>query len=607
MSAALPRWAAAVGLEPSLLVVGGASLDVLHVRGRPTPSAGGAGLYTGLAAVRAGAGVTMLAPRPEPMPDTLAPAARRLRWVGPAVPPEELPRFEIAYAPDGSVARFESAMGAEPGLRPSLLDGLGPLPPLAFCVPFLDAALQLAFVEDLGRRGCLTAANTYSCAAREHPETVRRTAAAADVFFCNAAEAALLFGSADDVPCRPGALVFVTRGADGATVVQGRHRTDLPAPAADALDPTGAGDTFCGTTLARLLAGAHPVEAARAGIAAASEMVGAVGPARLLEPAASPAPDPDALARVDDARVAALASLIGGLDEAVPFDFTGPVLPDDGDPAALDWFFAATLQQYGFWSRADGHHGGPTYATIGGRRLKGSDYLWAAYLRWRHDDPGGLSPESQAEATPASYTARLADDGGTTPLPALESHASLAADYGRTMTALGTSPAAMVHAANRSERPLAALLSMLDHVGGYREDPLRKKSALLAIILRQRPERWLRDVPGDDAPPIVDYHVQRTCLRTGAVVPAPALEEALVERRVVGAAEEAAVRRSAYRAVTRLVEISGKPMGAVDWFLFQMRHRCPEMSDPDCAACPAAPACARRVDLFQPVYRTTAY
>jgi hypothetical protein len=48
-------------------------------------------------------------------------------------------------------------------------------------------------------------------------------------------------------------------------------------------------------------------------------------------------------------------------------------------------------------------------------------------------------------------------------------------------------------------------------------------------------------------------------------------------------------------------------MGAVDWFLFQMRHRCPEMSEPQCAECPADPACAKSTGLFQPVFRTTAY
>ena len=48
-------------------------------------------------------------------------------------------------------------------------------------------------------------------------------------------------------------------------------------------------------------------------------------------------------------------------------------------------------------------------------------------------------------------------------------------------------------------------------------------------------------------------------------------------------------------------------MGAVDWFLFQMRHRCPEVTTPVCADCPANPQCSHLVHLFQPVRRTTFY
>jgi len=76
---------------------------------------------------------------------------------------------------------------------------------------------------------------------------------------------------------------------------------------------------------------------------------------------------------------------------------------------------------------------------------------------------------------------------------------------------------------------------------------------------------------------------------------------------VLHADEEEAIRRATFAAVQRLSEVSGRGMGAVDWFLFQMRHRCPEMTAPECAACPALGACAQRVELFQPVLRTTAY
>jgi len=53
--------------------------------------------------------------------------------------------------------------------------------------------------------------------------------------------------------------------------------------------------------------------------------------------------------------------------------------------------------------------------------------------------------------------------------------------------------------------------------------------------------------------------------------------------------------------------LSGRSMGAVDWFFFGARQRCPEMAEPDCEPCAVNPVCAHRKELFQPVMRTTFY
>jgi hypothetical protein len=201
-----------------------------------------------------------------------------------------------------------------------------------------------------------------------------------------------------------------------------------------------------------------------------------------------------------------------------------------------------------------------------------------------------------------------ADDSGRDPFPDPALCIGLAQAYGRTMAALGCTAGDLVATAASTPWPMRSLLTLLDHVGGYREDPLRKKSALLGVILRQRPERFLPAAPHDDAPPIVDYHVQRSCLRTGMVaIDDDRLRDRVVDRRVLDPDEEWAVRRATFDAVTALRERSGREMGTVDWFLFQMRHRCPEATVPDCGSCPADPACAHRIELFQPVLRTTAY
>jgi sugar/nucleoside kinase (ribokinase family) len=599
------RWIRATA-SPRLLVVGGASLDRIHVDGRPVATPGGAGLYTALAAARAGVEVTMLAPFPDPMPPELAPALDRIRWVGPRVPIDGLPRFEIAYDTDGSVTLFREHLGAEPDMTPGLLDLVDDLPAAAYCVPFMDARLQRSFVDALRERGCLTIAATYGKAARLQTDLTRATLDLADLSFCNAAEAELLFP--DGAEARTGCFRFVTRGRQGASVFQGDHRTDVTGAHADPVDPTGAGDTFCGTTIARILLGDHPVEAARRANAAAAEMVEAVGPTALLRTGPPARPDEDPRVVVDDRAVTAMAGLIAGLSDLQPFPFTGDLFPEVGDPATIEWFTAATLGQFGFWFESGGTWERSMVAPIGGIERKGSDYLWAMYQRWVRSDPDATRPDRLATLSDRAWSVAAADDRGVDPFPESTRYAELTRDHGRTLVELGLEADEIVADAAATERPMRSLLTLLDHIGGYREDPLRKKSALLGVILRQRPERFLPDPGGDDAPPIVDYHVQRSCLRTGLVdVRDGALHDALTGRRVVTADDEWAVRRACATAVDRLCAVSGRDMGTVDWFLFAMRHRCPEASTPVCAECPADPVCGHRTELFQPVLRTTAY
>jgi len=82
-------------------VIGCASLDVLHFGRQTVTSAGGAGLYTALAAHCAGAKAGLFAPLPDPVPDPLKPAVDRLIWRGSTVPLDQLPRLEIAHPGGG--------------------------------------------------------------------------------------------------------------------------------------------------------------------------------------------------------------------------------------------------------------------------------------------------------------------------------------------------------------------------------------------------------------------------------------------------------------------------------------------------------------------------
>jgi hypothetical protein len=258
-------------------------------------------------------------------------------------------------------------------------------------------------------------------------------------------------------------------------------------------------------------------------------------------------------------------------------------------------------------------------ASLDSRSLKGSDYLFAAYRRMIDRDGGFFTPDRQAALTAEELAAVLRADDGSNPIPAFDLHVQLAQSCGRDMLALGWSPQAIVDRANASTLPRQTFLSLLDHIGGYKEDPLRKKAMLLALILEQRPEKFLRaadtprlvgEGPGvrDTEPPVIDYHLMRSCLRTGLVdVIDDDLQRKLVGREELSGEEEWAVRFAAYQAIQRVQSLSGRSMGAVDWFFFNARRRCPEMSEPDCANCAIDAACAHRTELFQPVIRTTFY
>ena len=326
----------------------------------------------------------------------------------------------------------------------------------------------------------------------------------------------------------------------------------------------------------------------------AAEMIGETGPAALLRERRPPRPLPDERVTVNEEQVAQVAALIARSDEADTYPFVDDDLPPTDHPAALDYFFSSTLQQFGFWSHANGRYREPLVATIDGEERKGAFYFFRAWCRWLRDDPESLTPQAQAKLSKSDLLAVLRDDHGNDPVPAIDLHLAMARAYGEDMVALQQTPADILRRANEAADPVSALLCELDRIGGYKEDSLRKKSALLAIILRQRPEAFLLD-KDDDAPPIVDYHVMRSCLRIGLLdVADETLAKKLTERRLLSEADEWAVRSAAFDCVDLLVQKSGKSLGAVDWFLFQARQRCPEMQEPQCASCVVDPLCAHR-------------
>ena len=106
-----------------LLVIGGASYDILHLEDQTVQSIGGVGMYTAMAAQRCGVSASILSHPPDPCPDAFQPIINRLTdWLGPSVSPDQLPHFEISYRA-GKTAYLDVSLRSEADLFPEMLPG----------------------------------------------------------------------------------------------------------------------------------------------------------------------------------------------------------------------------------------------------------------------------------------------------------------------------------------------------------------------------------------------------------------------------------------------------------------------------------------------------
>ncbi len=598
---------------PQLIVAGTPSIDRIEIRGDSHATIGGSGFITALAGRLTGVSVGLIARVPHALPDQIA-AAFRPGGLDPGglVPVKgSLPGFHIVYDHDETATYLDVELGEEPHIRGADVPRrwltadwihVGPLG--------ASAHVQLRFIEELidrGYEGGLSA-GTFIGLAISDPVTVRDLFDTVDVAFMNRDEAALIYPKS--MPSHT--VVCVTAGRAGARRWDGSTWTEHATDAVQAFDPTGAGDAFAGAYLGAMLKGdPSPVIE---GLRIASLIIQGPGAAPLLDQLPTgtdiemDASNPDVhKANIDHERIRAVGSSLRVAAKRSALTFCGSPFPELDDPLALEVLTLATAHQYGFWTGTDHGYGGPMWATIDGVRRKGSDFIWHAFTKAVTADPTMIDADRLA-TEPLLFDEICVDDDGVCPIPDAGSHRVLQQAYGATIGRLG-GIRSVIDRVNASDDPLATLLETLSAIPGYGEDPLAKKANLLALILANRPERFLHlDDPGSIAP-IADYHNIRTLLRTGCVrVVDPDLRQTLEDRSWTDTVGEASIRSAAYEAITALCDASGLNVGEVDGFLFTLgRSLCLETEEPRCGECPVVESCAGNTELFQPIFRTTAY
>ncbi len=280
--------------------------------------------------------------------------------------------------------------------------------------------------------------------------------------------------------------------------------------------------------------------------------------------------------------------------------------PSLNHPQAVNFFFFAIMHDFGFWYGDAMGYVEPLYGKFRGKREKGSELMWKVLLRQLYESGHSFEPEVLANIEPKKLAHYFSDDNGPIPWPDFETRLSMTREYGRWFLRKKASPGALVELANERSASLKSFIEYTTFINGYDQDKFKKRNYLLAMVLANRPEHFLKVNDSENWNPIVDYHLMRVALRLGLIQSEVNLS-VLEERSWCDHVVESEVRQATFGAMQQLIKESGKNMSFVDFVMWSARKYCPEMTEPDCSRCIFNDVCAKRTKLFQPVIRTTAY
>ncbi|MGB0639253.1 MAG: carbohydrate kinase family protein [Myxococcota bacterium] len=597
---------------PDIVFIGSPTLDTVVRRGRAKEATAGAAFISALAArwIGATAGIVARVPRRLPEEAAMVFGDGGLHRGGLTPTEGQLPGFRIEYDDEDRATYSLVDVGMEKDLCADDIPeswltahtdwihiaGVG-----------LSASQQLRILYGIRQRAPewegILSAGTCRAMIEEDRESTLALLMASQFFFLNEEEFDLLCpaGLPEDFE----GTILVTRGPQGVEVLGREFVGRYPTEDIQIIDPTGAGDAFCGGFIGGFFA--DPEAPVQRGIDAAALVLSDFGAAALSK---SIAMKVGARAAPFTAHIKTISESIQADIQSSTFDFTAkPHLPV-GHPHALEMLCISTMHQFGFWY-GDTAQGWiePMYAELDGVRYKGSDFIWAAFARAAKTDPTLLSLDRMTNEKDLLLEICKADDGQC-PLPEPELYRKIHQTHGWVMRSKWPGGyAELVAHANQSDTPVATLVENLSNLPGYMSDPLRKKANLLAIILANRPEHFLQATDIHHVEPIVDYHMMRVSLRTGCVqILDPDLERRNKSRLWIDAPEEYEIRHATSQAIASLVKQTSSTVAAIDGLFFKVgRTWCLETEDPKCEECPLTEACQRNKRLFQPVFRTTDY
>jgi hypothetical protein len=319
------------------------------------------------------------------------------------------------------------------------------------------------------------------------------------------------------------------------------------------------------------------------------------------------------MVHIDLEQVNKVAEHIKQIPPIDTLDFVSPtdMYPPVNHPHALNFFFFVCMHQFGFWYANKEGYIKPAYDTLNGKQEKGSTLLWKLARRVLDTHTELFEPHNLVSMAPKEFEAFFftGDTKTSVSFPNILNRIELTRQYCLWFRKAQTTPAQLIKRANKTLTPATTLINVLTDIPGYSGDsPFNKKAWLLVMALSQRPEYFLHAKEKEHLIPIIDYHVMRVLLRLGCIVFTDIHAQMKnINRVFVAKNEENTVRKMALEVCNSLITKTGRSMPEIDVLLWQARQYCPEMEQPNCQECIFTTVCKKQTELFQPVYRTTAY
>lgn len=266
--------------------------------------------------------------------------------------------------------------------------------------------------------------------------------------------------------------------------------------------------------------------------------------------------------------------------------FPEPPTEEEKRRRANFWFYVVAIC----------HQTGGLQGRLGGRGLRGWDYLHACAERAYQEDPNIFTAQRICQLAPEELKRLFSDD--------LNPSTSTLERIGERLHLLREAALSLLHwykgdvweLYERSDGRLSGgtgLLNLLSQFEAYR-DPLRKKTYLLLMILWASKIWRFRDLEALKFP--VDNHLMRVALRAGMVrVEDEGLQGRLRAPGEVSQEEERSLREAVQRAGDLLCDASGRTVFELDTILWHIgRSCCFSAHPPICGPRAAVHPCFKR-------------